>query len=68
MTGLFELGRYLFAAFALCLVLEGVLPFLNPARSIRIFAALARADPERLRWLAFRYMVLGAVLLWIARP
>jgi uncharacterized protein len=65
---LIELGRYLFAAFALSLVLEGVLPFLNPARSIRIFAELARADPERLRRFALLYMVIGVVLLWIARP
>ena len=62
-----ELGRYLFAAFALSLVLEGILPFLNPAASIRIFAQLACADPNRLRWVALFYMALGVVLLRIAR-
>jgi hypothetical protein len=50
MTGLFELGRYLFAAFALCLVLEGVLPFLNPARPRNLEEPASGAvHPDKMR-------------------
>ena len=38
-----ELARYLGGAFALYLVLEGILPFLNPAIAKRLMARLSQS-------------------------
>ena len=62
-----ELARYLGGAFALYLVLEGVLPFLNPAAAKRLMARLAQTDPKQLRWGGLISMVAGLALLWMAR-
>jgi len=62
-----ELGRYMGGAFALYLVLEGVLPFLNPAAAQLLMAKLAQVDSKQLRWGGFVSMVAGLFLLWMAR-
>jgi uncharacterized protein YjeT (DUF2065 family) len=62
-----ELARYLGGAFALYLVLEGVMPFLNPAAWQRLMAKLAQVDSKQLRWGGFVSMVAGLFLLWMAR-
>jgi uncharacterized protein YjeT (DUF2065 family) len=62
-----ELMRYLCGAFALYLVLEGVLPFLNPKAAQRLMAKLAEADAAHLRWFGLASMVAGLALLWVAR-
>jgi uncharacterized protein YjeT (DUF2065 family) len=62
-----ELLRYLGGAFALYLVLEGILPFLNPAAAQRLMARLAQTDPSQLRWGGLISMVAGLALLWVAR-
>ena len=62
-----ELGRYLGGAFALYLVLEGMLPFLNPGAAQRLMARLAQTDTRQLRWGGLISMVAGLGLLWIAR-
>jgi len=62
-----ELGRYLGGAFALYLVLEGILPFLNPNATKRIMGKLAQADPRQLRWFGLISMVVGLAILWMAR-
>jgi uncharacterized protein YjeT (DUF2065 family) len=62
-----ELARYLGGAFALYLVLEGVLPFLNPAAAQRLMAKLAQTDTKQLRWGGLISMVAGLALLWMAR-
>jgi hypothetical protein len=62
-----ELGRYLGGAFALYLVLEGVMPFLNPAAWQRLMVKLAQVDSKQLRWGGFFSMVAGLFLLWMAR-
>jgi uncharacterized protein YjeT (DUF2065 family) len=41
-----ELARYLGGAFALYLVLEGILPFVNPAAAQRLMAKLATTEPR----------------------
>jgi uncharacterized protein len=66
-VGWSELGRYLGGAFALYLVLEGMLPFVNPAAAQRLMAKLANTDPAQLRWGGLISMVAGLVLLWVAR-
>jgi uncharacterized protein len=65
-VGWSELGRYLGGAFALYLVLEGILPFVNAAAQ-RLMAKLANTDPAQLRWGGLISMVAGLALLWMAR-
>ena len=62
-----ELARYFGGAFALYLVLEGILPFLNPAAAQRLMARLSKTDPSQLRWGGLISMAAGLALLWIAR-
>jgi uncharacterized protein YjeT (DUF2065 family) len=62
-----ELARYLGGAFALYLVLEGVLPFLNPSAAQRLMAKLAQTETRQLRWGGLISMVAGLALLWMAR-
>jgi uncharacterized protein YjeT (DUF2065 family) len=62
-----ELARYLGGAFALYLVLEGVLPFLNPGAAQRLMAKLAQTETRQLRWGGLISMVAGLALLWMAR-
>ena len=62
-----ELGRYLGGAFALYLVLEGILPFVNPAAAKRLMAKLSQTETAQLRWGGLISMVVGLALLWLAR-
>jgi uncharacterized protein YjeT (DUF2065 family) len=62
-----ELARYLGGAFALYLVLEGVLPFLNPSAAQRLMAKLAQTETKQLRWGGLISMVAGLALPWMAR-
>jgi len=62
-----ELARYLGGAFALYLVLEGVLPFLNPLAAQRLMAKLAQTETTQLRWGGLISMVAGLALLWMVR-
>ncbi len=62
-----ELARYLAGAFALYLVIEGVLPFVNPAAAQRLMAKLATTEPKQLRGGGLISMVAGLALLWMAR-
>ena len=66
-VGWVELGRYLGGAFALYMVLEGMLPFLNPDATKRLMAKLAQAESRQLRWGGFISMIIGLGLLWMAR-
>ena len=62
-----EFARYLGGAFALYLVLEGILPFVNPTAAQRLMSKLAKAEPAQLRWGGLISMVAGLALLWMAR-
>jgi uncharacterized protein YjeT (DUF2065 family) len=57
----------LLAALALMLVFEGLLPFLNPALWRRVIAQLANSPDGQLRFGGAVCMVLGLVLLSLAR-
>jgi uncharacterized protein YjeT (DUF2065 family) len=53
-------------AFALYLVLEGLLPFLSPATAQRAFRAMAEAGSRHVRATGLASMVAGCALLyWI---
>lgn len=52
---------------ALMLVIEGVLPFLSPAMMRQAFLSLARMDDRALRLSGLLSMVMGVILLYVAR-
>jgi uncharacterized protein YjeT (DUF2065 family) len=57
----------LWAAFALYLVLEGILPFLNPGGSKRALASLSQMDERALRLVGLGSMIAGCVVLYFVR-
>jgi uncharacterized protein YjeT (DUF2065 family) len=57
----------LWAAFALYLVLEGVMPFLNPPAMKRMLSQLSQLDDRTLRVGGLLSMIAGVVLLVIVR-
>jgi uncharacterized protein len=57
----------LWAAFALYLVLEGLMPFANPGAMKRTLAQLSQLDERTLRIVGLVSMVAGAVLLYLVR-
>jgi uncharacterized protein len=57
----------LWAACALYLVLEGLMPFVNPGGMKRALAQLSQLDERVLRIAGFLSMVAGAVLLYVVR-
>ncbi|HIE55243.1 MAG TPA: DUF2065 domain-containing protein [Chromatiaceae bacterium] len=57
----------LLAAFALMLVLEGILPFLNPSRYRNLLKMLDQMDDAMVRRIGFISMLLGVGLLYLVR-
>ncbi|MET0536052.1 MAG: DUF2065 domain-containing protein [Steroidobacter sp.] len=57
----------LFAALALYLVLEGVMPFLNPQGVKRLMLSLTNFADRQLRLLGLVSMCLGLTLLYFVR-
>ena len=57
----------LWAACALYLVLEGLMPFANPGGMKRALAQLSQLDERTLRIAGFLSMVAGAMLLYFVR-
>ena len=55
--------RDLWAAFAIYLVLEGVLPFLNPGGAKRAFSVLSQLDERLLRRIGLGSMIAGCGVL-----
>ncbi len=57
----------LFAALALYLVLEGVLPFLKPQAMKRVMTTIATLSDRQLRLGGLASMAAGLVLLYLVR-
>lgn len=57
----------LFAALALYLVLEGVLPFLNPQAMKRVLTTIATLSDRQLRLGGLASMAAGVLLLYLVR-
>ncbi len=57
----------LFAGLSILMVLEGLLPFLNPAGAKRVFAQLAALSERDLRIGGFVSMLVGLVILVVVR-
>jgi uncharacterized protein len=53
----------LFGAFALMLVLEGLLPFISPSRWRGVFERVSRLSDGQIRFIGLSSMVGGIVLL-----
>ena len=57
----------LFAAFGLMLVLEGVLPFLNPRGLRKTLLLLTQVEDSVLRFLGLACMIVGVLMLYVIR-
>ena len=57
----------LLAAIALLLVIEGMVPFLNPQSLRQMLETVSQLDDRTLRIVGLVSMILGAVLLTIVR-
>ncbi len=57
----------LLAALALMLVVEGILPFLNPEALRRTLQTLGRMDDRSLRIMGLLSMLSGVLLLYLVR-
>lgn len=62
-----ELARYVCGAFALYLVIEGLLPFINPAAAQRLMLRMSQMSTGQMRWGGLVSMALGVALLWMVR-
>lgn len=54
-------------AVALILVIEGMLPFINPTAMRRALLTLARMDDQALRFAGLTSMLAGVVILYVLR-
>lgn len=57
----------LLAAVALVLVIEGIIPFLNPQSLRRMMETVGQLDNRTLRIIGLSSMICGIVLLYIVR-
>lgn len=57
----------LFAALALVMIIEGLLPFANPTAMRRAMLTLAGLDESRLRTAGLVSMIAGLLLLYLVR-
>ena len=57
----------LLTAFALYLVLEGIVPFINPAGCKRVMATMGKWQDSTLRRIGVTSMMAGVALLYFAR-
>jgi uncharacterized protein YjeT (DUF2065 family) len=57
----------LFTALALVLVIEGIMPFVNPEGLRRMFAMAVQLDNATLRFIGLSSMCLGLTLLYLVR-
>ena len=57
----------LLVALSLLLVIEGVVPFLNPRATRRAMLALAKMNDSTLRFAGLTVMLIGCLLLYVVR-
>jgi uncharacterized protein len=57
----------LLSAFALLMVIEGLLPFANPRGSRRTMAMLSQMPDDKLRLAGLVSIIAGLLLLWFVR-
>jgi uncharacterized protein len=59
------MGTSLLMAFALMLILEGLLPFVAPARWREAFLRMARLADGQIRFVGFTAMMAGMLILFL---
>lgn len=59
------MGSSLLMAFALMLIIEGILPFVAPAAWRETFLRLVRLADGQIRFIGLSSMLLGLVLLFV---
>jgi len=57
----------LLAALALVLIIEGMLPFLNPAGFRRTMQLISQLEDSNLRFVGLTAMIVGCLLLYAVR-
>lgn len=57
----------LLAALALVLIIEGMLPFLNPTGFRRTMQMLSQVEEPNLRFAGLTAMIVGCLLLYLVR-
>ncbi|HEY4732780.1 MAG TPA: DUF2065 domain-containing protein [Gammaproteobacteria bacterium] len=57
----------LLAAIALVLVIEGIIPFINPAAMRRALLNMAGMNDQSLRFAGLTSMIIGVILLYVIR-
>jgi uncharacterized protein len=62
------MSNTLLTAFALMLVIEGVLPFLVPQMWRETFRRLTEMSDGQVRFIGLTSMLVGLLLLYVARP
>ena len=62
------MGDPLFAALALMLVIEGLLPFLSPGAWRRVFERATRLTDGQIRFLGLTSMIAGVAMLLLFWP
>ena len=62
------MGEILFAALAMMLVIEGLLPFLNPGAWRRVFERATRLSDSQIRFLGLTSMIAGVAMLLLFWP
>ena len=61
------MGNILLTAFALMLIIEGVLPFLRPGLWREMFRRMTELSDGQIRFFGLTSMLIGLLLLFIAR-
>jgi len=61
------MGNILLTAFALMLIIEGILPFLMPVMWRETFRRLTEMSDGQIRFIGLTSMLAGLLLLYIAR-
>lgn len=59
------MGDSLWIALALVLVIEGFLPFFNPAGWRRMFEQVLKLDDGQLRFFGLISIAIGLLLIWV---
>jgi len=61
------LGEALFGALALMLVLEGLMPLINPGGWRQVFSRVLQMSDGQIRFIGLLSVLAGLLLLWIWR-
>ena len=61
-------GKLILTAFALMLIIEGVLPFLLPTLWRDTFRRLIEMSDGQIRFIGLTSMIVGLLLLYLSRP